>query len=281
MSDTEPSASGESRESSEPREADDLSPSVRRVVRQFDLDISKIRGTGPQGQVRLSDVMALVGDRGQAAEELPPLPAARETPRAEETAPMSCVFECDMTRVLAHRKALESRGQSVSTTSYCALAAARALGRLGVGYGAEPGVLAVVVHDGEGVRQATLAGAARMTLVAIDDAIESRLEPEAAGTATLAIHDHGPIGSIVTLPVPIEHGQAASLGVGRIRRIVGIKNGDDAETPRIVAQCLLSLSFRRRWIDLPKATAFLAECVRILESWPAHVDTGAGSPARS
>ena len=40
-----------------------LSPAVRRLVRQFDLDITGIHGTGPSGRIRVGDVMGLLGGR--------------------------------------------------------------------------------------------------------------------------------------------------------------------------------------------------------------------------
>jgi pyruvate/2-oxoglutarate dehydrogenase complex dihydrolipoamide acyltransferase (E2) component len=40
-----------------------LSPAVRRLVRQFDLDITGIHGTGPSGRIRVGDVMTLLVGR--------------------------------------------------------------------------------------------------------------------------------------------------------------------------------------------------------------------------
>src|SRR5690349_13337756 len=46
-----------------PNSDDTLSPAVRRLVRQFDLDITGIHGTGPSGRIRVGDVVALLGGR--------------------------------------------------------------------------------------------------------------------------------------------------------------------------------------------------------------------------
>ena len=46
-----------------PSPSDTLSPAVRRLVRQFDLDITGIHGTGPAGRIRVGDVMGLLGGR--------------------------------------------------------------------------------------------------------------------------------------------------------------------------------------------------------------------------
>jgi len=42
---------------------DTLSPAVRRLVRQFDLDVTGIHGTGPSGRIRVGDVMGLLAGR--------------------------------------------------------------------------------------------------------------------------------------------------------------------------------------------------------------------------
>ena len=43
--------------------ADTLSPAVRRLVRQYDLDITGIHGTGPEGRIRVGDVISVLGPR--------------------------------------------------------------------------------------------------------------------------------------------------------------------------------------------------------------------------
>ena len=45
---------------------DTLSPAVRRLVRQYDLDITGIHGTGPAGRIRVGDVIGMLGGRDGA-----------------------------------------------------------------------------------------------------------------------------------------------------------------------------------------------------------------------
>ena len=54
-----------------------LSPSVRRLVRQYDLDVTGIHGTGPSGRIRVGDVIALLAARGERPSRI-----ARIAPRA-------------------------------------------------------------------------------------------------------------------------------------------------------------------------------------------------------
>lgn len=335
MPDTEPGASHEADAPALSHEVEDLSPSVRRLVRQFDIDVKSLRGSGPEGRLRASDVMAAVGvrapgeasDSGTAAdaaddraseaaasiEDLPGrsaraagpgLPMAGDGPaagRAENAAAraagvegptppgeqataaetnviaatMTTVFECDLSRVLAEQKAAGER--RVSLPSYCAVAVARALDRLGPTGTAEPALVIVVYGDG-GTARIVLTDPSRSTLEEIEAAVAAA-RPDAAGAGpvaassapgprpTLSIHHHGLTGSVLATPTPIAPGEAASIGVGRVRRVVGVRkvNGEDA--PRLVAQCLLSLTFRPERIELARASDFLGCVVRVLEEW--------------
>ena len=55
---------------------DALSPAVRRLVRQFDLDITGIHGTGPSGRIRVGDVMGLLVGRTDSGNRDAPVRAA-------------------------------------------------------------------------------------------------------------------------------------------------------------------------------------------------------------
>ena len=64
---TEPSATPDNAEPASFDPADTLSPAVRRLVRQYDLDITGIHGTGPAGKIRVGDVIGMLGGRTDAA----------------------------------------------------------------------------------------------------------------------------------------------------------------------------------------------------------------------
>jgi pyruvate/2-oxoglutarate dehydrogenase complex dihydrolipoamide acyltransferase (E2) component len=63
---TEPSATPDDAEPTSFDPADTLSPAVRRLVRQYDLDITGIHGTGPAGKIRVGDVIGMLGGRTDA-----------------------------------------------------------------------------------------------------------------------------------------------------------------------------------------------------------------------
>ena len=92
--------------------------------------------------------------------------------------------------------------------------------------------------------------------------------PADLGSATLLIHQHGASGSLIATPTPIGHGHAASLGLGRVRREIVVRNVNGEEAPRVAARCYVSLSFYPDRLDLRRANRFLAQLVRVLEQWP-------------
>jgi pyruvate/2-oxoglutarate dehydrogenase complex dihydrolipoamide acyltransferase (E2) component len=276
-----------------------LSPAVRRLVRQFDLDISGIHGTGPAGRIRVGDVMALLegrtdsGNRAAAfagtftpaSGDAPPpesgaeIDAAAEEPQATPirppasvalAIPTSTVFECDLSRVLAHRKRLRLEHVDVLLTSYFVAAFSDALG-----------VVPEVARGatGIGVELTTTDGATRTALVdsatiasgsfeervrAFDTALKLGLDADVAA-AGLLIHYYGATGSLLATPTPLASGRAASVGIGRVRREIVLRKVDGVEQPRVAARCYVSLSFLTDRIAFDRANRFVAHAVRVLE----------------
>ena len=66
-----------------PDPSDTLSPAVRRLVRQFDLDVTGIHGTGPSGRIRVGDVIAMLGGRTDTGNRDAPVRAATPEDDAE------------------------------------------------------------------------------------------------------------------------------------------------------------------------------------------------------
>jgi 2-oxoglutarate dehydrogenase E2 component (dihydrolipoamide succinyltransferase) len=278
----------------EPSAADTLSPAVRRLVRQYDLDVTGIHGTGPSGKLRVSDVIGLLGGRGDVAarpsdlrdpdERTGLVPAFRPAtaPRTPTPAPATpsaatpatTVFECDLSRVLSHRKQQRRNNVELLLASYYVVACAEALQAVPE-VAAAPTRLGVSLHSADGEPRTTL-------IAATDDerpaALDDRLraldrELRTVGDADLApasllIHHYGLSGSLLATSTPIGAGHAASLGLGRVRREVVVKNVDGDESPRITAVCYVTLTFLPDRVALHRANRFLAQLVRVLEQWP-------------
>jgi 2-oxoglutarate dehydrogenase E2 component (dihydrolipoamide succinyltransferase) len=297
-SDGASSQNGEStpERAAEPRidPAETLSPAVRRLVRQFDLDITGIHGTGPSGRIRVGDVMGLLNGRTDSGNrDAPARPAAtdddsdlgaRDAARADAAAaqaaatahvPTSTIFDCDLGRVLAHRKKLRLDELELLTTSYFLTALAAALDatpEITAGHTPRFGVL-LTTTDG-GLRSALLDTAAVSwdssldeRVRAVDAALRANLDVDVSA-ANLLVHHYGESGSLLATPTPIGAGHAASIGIGRLRREIAVRANDGVETPRVVTRCYLSLSFFEHSVPLHHANRALAAATGILESWP-------------
>jgi pyruvate/2-oxoglutarate dehydrogenase complex dihydrolipoamide acyltransferase (E2) component len=278
-----------------------LSPAVRRLVRQFDLDITGIHGTGPEGRIRVGDVMGLLGGRMDSGKrdappkhtfetssdeetfvdpvaddiaEPPPAAPAPGTATGTSTAASTTVFDCDLSRVLSHRKRLRRDEVEVLLTSYFLAALAEAhIAAPELTGGALPsfGVWLTTADDGQ--RTALVDGVtpAEATLderlLALDTALREHLDAELA-RANLLVHHYGESGSLLAAPTPLGEGHAASVGIGRLRREIVVRSIDGVETPRVAARCYLTLSFLADRITLHRANRFMAAAARILEHWP-------------
>ena len=286
-----------------PNPSDTLSPAVRRLVRQFDLDITGIHGTGPAGRIRVGDVMGLLGGRtdtgnrdapGARARRLPrgrrwttaaetparraraaPRPAAAEPP-AHDVVPTSTVFDCDLSRVLAHRRKLRLENVGAADDELLSDGARRRARR-----GArksqrrEPPRFGVWLTTVDGERRSSFLDAPNVLpeaalderVRAIDAALRANLDADVAH-ANLLVHHYGESGSLLATPTPIGTGHAASVGIGRVRREIVVRSVDGVESPRVAACCYLSLSFFTDRVPLHHANRALALAVRLLEQWP-------------
>jgi 2-oxoglutarate dehydrogenase E2 component (dihydrolipoamide succinyltransferase) len=269
---------------------DTLSPAVRRLVRQYELDITEISGTGPNGRIRVSDVMTALGSRG--APPAAQLQAADSTGAREERAaarafrgeasaapiPVTSLFECDMTAVLAHRKQMLAEKADYLLTSYYIVACAAALRGVPEANGGHARIDIAVALSAPGGSTVTpvLRDAEALSLASVNDAlravhkelVENQFRRENEGEGSFLVYHHGVTGSLIATPTPLAPSHAASLGVGRIRRKVAVQNVSDQSGPRIAPMCYVSLTFRPDRLDLHRANQFLSLVVRRLERWP-------------
>ena len=197
---------------------------MRRLVRQFDLDITGIHGTGPAGRIRVGDVMGLLGGRtdsgnrdaparpvtpeddlddgDETAAPARPRPAAAEAP-AHDVVPTSTVFDCDLSRVLAHRRKLRLENAELLTTSYFLTALAAALDAAPEITTGEPPRFGVWLTTVDGERRSSFLDAPSVLpeaalderVRAIDAALRANLDADVA-PANLLVHHYGESGSL-------------------------------------------------------------------------------------
>jgi len=280
--------------------SDTLSPAVRRLVRQFDLDVTGIHGTGPSGRIRVGDVMGLLagrkdtGKRDAPTRTAPPdadiapsedgavlevlameaEPLAAAEPASHALVPMTTVFDCDLSRVLAHRRRLRRDNVELLTTSYFLTALAAAVAKAPALAGGETPRFGVALTTADGrLRNSVLEVPDTMPervderVRAVDIALRANLHTPLEHSSLL-VHHYGESGSLLATPTPIGAGHAASVGIGRMRREIVVRVVDGVETPRVASCCHLSLSFFPDRLPLHDANQALAAAVALLENWP-------------
>lgn len=128
----------------------DLSPAVKRLLKEYDLDPSMIEGTGRGGRITHQDVMNVIASGAEkpapaiAAEKKSAIPShkvphtqmrrsiAQHMVQSMSVAPhVTSVFDADLSRIVAHREAnksdFESRGARLTYTAYFVAAAVEAI----------------------------------------------------------------------------------------------------------------------------------------------------------
>jgi 2-oxoglutarate dehydrogenase E2 component (dihydrolipoamide succinyltransferase) len=272
----------------------ELSPAVRRLIEEKGLDATKIVGTGRGGRIAVQDVEAYLkaarepgrgGTSGVPSRRVPHSPQrksiAEHMVRSMQTAPhVTAVFEADLTRVSAHRNALQ--GERVTFTAYFVRAAVAALQavpevnsrwhadglelfedcNIGVAVALDAGGLIVpVLHRAQaldlletGRRLNDLAARARA----------GKLEPREVQDGTFTISNHGVSGSLLAAPIVINQPQSAILGVGKVERRprVNATGGIEARPMAYV-----TLTIDHRGLDGFQANAFLTRWVETVEQW--------------
>jgi 2-oxoglutarate dehydrogenase E2 component (dihydrolipoamide succinyltransferase) len=294
-----------------------LSPSVRRLLAQHELAPDVISGSGRNGRITAQDVMR---HAEQSLSHAPPPPADRvpAAPDVSKTAlgtvgtrvphtpirrriaehmarslldapHVTTLFEVDLTRVMAHRKAhaieFEKQGARLTLTAYfiaacaCALRAVPEVNAIfhqdamelhadaNIGIGTALGNNGLIVPVLRQVQTLNLFGIAQRLSDVVERARTGKLAPEEVRGGTFTISNHGVGGSLLAAPIIINQPQVAILGVGKLERRVCAVEVEGVESISIRSMCYLTLSIDHRALDAFQANAFLSHVVATLESW--------------
>ena len=261
--------------------AEDLSPAVRRLIKERGLDPATITGTGRGGRITVEDVEAVAA---VATNRMVPHTAMRKSIAAHlsqsmATAPhVTTIFEADLSAVLAHRTATDKAATFTAYFVQATVAALRAVPEvnsrwhdqalelfddcnIGIGTALEAGGLIVPVIQ----RAQTLSLIETAGLLA-DLTARARagsLTPKDVQGGTFTISNHGVSGSLVATPIIINQPQSAILGIGKLEKRAVVVDGD-----RIVAKPMIyvTLTIDHRVLDGFQANAFLTKWVETIES---------------
>jgi len=264
-----------------------ISPKARRLAREYNVDLNKVRGTGPDGAITTDDVLAAVEPaavpapvaslpRAEALSPVARLMAERTTQSWTTTPHFYLARDVDATALNGVRARLASAiekesGAKPSHTDLLVALVSRILARhprlngswsssavqpnsevnIGVAVAVKDGVVSVVIPQAD---KATLADISAQVREKAERARAGRLHPADIAGATFTISNLGMFGvdsfqAIITPP------QAAILAVGRIADRVVVVNGQ----PEVRPMMTLTLSCDHRVVDGAQAAVFLKE----------------------
>jgi pyruvate dehydrogenase E2 component (dihydrolipoamide acetyltransferase) len=270
----------------------DSSPVARRLAQEHGIDLTQIQGTGPAGRVVKADVEAWLAAQ-EAAEPKPgrveavrrvPLArikqaTARRMSESKATIPhFYATTDVEMSRALALRESLQSRGLEISINDLVLRATALALVQhpnlnatfagdelhiypeinLAVAVALEEGLITPVIHNCESLSLSEVAAAARTI---IERARTGRLRQTDMERGTFTVSNLG-MFDVTHFQAIVNPPQAAILAVGRLHRVPVFGSGD-----RVVPAQLMtaSVSADHRVTDGVEVARFLQELKRVLE----------------
>ncbi|HEV3204100.1 MAG TPA: 2-oxo acid dehydrogenase subunit E2 [Gemmataceae bacterium] len=278
----------------------ELSPAVRQLVKQNNLDASQIIGTGRGGRITVEDVQKLLQKKNPKSGEIPsrtkkvphsPLRrriAQHMVESALKTAPhVTAVFEADLSAMLKHRQEnyepFSKKGVKLTYTAYFVAAAVKALQavpevnsrwhddalelmedcNIGVATAVEGGLLVPVIARAQTL---DLWGIATRLQDLTNKARTGKLEPMDLKNGTFTLTNHGVSGSLIATPI-INQPQSAILGVGKLQKrpVVVVDNGVDAL--QIKPMAYVTLTIDHRALDGFQANRFLSKFTEVLASW--------------
>ena len=279
-----------------PDAAADLSPVVRRLLKEYDLDPTLIEGTGRGGRITHQDVMNIIAsgvERKPAQSKIPSHSVphtqmrksiAQHMVRSMSVAPhVTSMFDADLSKVLAHREAnkgdLEKRGAKLTYTAYFIAAAVDALKavpeansrlyddhleifddiNIGIATALPNGGLIVPVIMK--AQDLDLFGIAQRLGDITERARKESLDPKDVQNGTFTISNHGVSGSLVAAPIVINQPQVAILGVGKMERRVVPAAVSGKEELLVKPMCYVTLTIDHRVLDGFAANAFLSKWV--------------------
>jgi len=252
-----------------------ISPKARRLAKELGVDLSSIRGTGPDGVITGEDVQRVAATSQPGLSTIARLMAERTTQSWTTTPHFFLVREINATGLVAAR---EPYGAEITYTDLLVALSARVLAKhpkmnaswTGDAIRLNPDVnisIAIAVKDGVVGAVIANAGAIALDDIAVrrrdltDRARAGRLHPPDITGATFTISNLGMFGidafsAIITPP------QAAVLAVGRIAdRVVAVEG-----QPVVRPMMTITLSSDHRVVDGAQAAAFLNELAGALEA---------------
>ena len=282
------------------REMGFLSPLVRKIAAENNVDLMRVHGTGLNGRITKQDVLAYLKEPvpTQPSMErgtLIPLTTVRKQiaermVKSKDVAPhVLTVMEVDMNRVVAHRATnratFAADGINLTYTAYFISAIASGLkayplvnsswteqgilihAEINIGMATSLGAEGLIVPVLRRVDEISLLGIARAVNDLAFRARSRKLRPEEVREGTFTLTNHGISGSLFAMPL-INQPQCGILGVGAMqKRPIVITDADGHDAIAIRPMVYLSFVFDHRILDGASADRFLVKVKETLEKW--------------
>lgn len=265
-----------------------LSPSVRRVVQEHDVDVSKVTGTGKGGRVTKENVMNMVSSGGARPEKRVPMTrmrariAERLLEVTQNTAMLTTFNEVNMAPIMEIRNRYKDKFEKkhnarLGFMSFFVKAATEALKRspivnssldgndivyhgyydVGVAVSTERGLVVPVLRDTD---KMSMADIENQIIESAEKARAGKLTMEEMQGGTFSITNGGVFGSLMSTPL-LNSPQCAILGMHKIQERPVVENGQIVIRPMMY----LALSYDHRLIDGKESVTFLVSIKEMLE----------------
>jgi 2-oxoglutarate dehydrogenase E2 component (dihydrolipoamide succinyltransferase) len=275
----------------------ELSPAVRRLLKEKRLDASQVKGTGKGGRITVEDVeAAAAGGQTVSRSDGPPSHRVPHTQmrrsiathmaKSVTVAPhVTSVFEADLSAVVTHREANKDAfakdGARLTYTAYFVRAiieAVRAVPEanarwhddaveiwedVNVGIATALGNEGLIVPVLRQAQNLDLAGTATALHDFTERARTNALTPKDVQDGTITISNHGVSGSLLAAPIIINQPQSSILGVGKLEQRAVVRDGTVVARP----MAYVTLTIDHRVLDGFSANKFLTTWVETIENW--------------
>ena len=301
------------------------SPLVRKIAREHNVSLSQVTGTGLGSRITKQDILDFIEKRQQApaaprsaapAPSAPAAPAKTPAPAAipgdlvpmtqmrkiiaqrmiesrRTSAHVHCMFEVDMTRIVALRNKMKGgfeqrNGVRLTLMPFFVRAAIIALQQfpivnaslegesvryhrhvnVGIAVALDWGLIVPVLKNAD---ELNFLGLQRGITDLGERARGKKLKPEEVEGSTFTVTNPGQFGAVFGLPI-INQPNAAIMGVGGITKaplVVTDADGNDSIAIRSVVH--LTLGYDHRLVDGAVADQFMALVKKTLENWGEEV----------
>jgi 2-oxoglutarate dehydrogenase E2 component (dihydrolipoamide succinyltransferase) len=278
-----------------------ISPAVRRLIQQNNIDVTLVHGSGKDHRITSRDIRNYLKNSAakpvsdQSSQHIP-LSSMRKSIANHmvqsllHTAPhVTSVFNLDLTKIIEYRKAYKTdyleQGANLTFTAFFIAASKVAIKEvplinsqlhndtieifpnINIGIGTALDDEGLIVPVLKNCQNRDLLSIAKELTRMTNKARMKKLKPDDVKGGTFTISNHGVSGSLIATPIIINQPQSAILGIGKMEKRVVVTQVDGQDMMSIKPMCYVSLTIDHRVLDAHQCNKFLSVYVETLENW--------------